>query len=351
MKLSDYFPSILDKNFIKFARMDWIKWEVRDRLYSSIDDKITELMPDIKNLSLLFAICELVKNGVKCIKPTFEQCLALGQIEARYDLKDYEQPYPSIAVEFPEKYIQYVRNEEIKVMDELIEKMNDPKMVEFLDEIQKLQLEKGSEQEFWQRRTAAMREGMSIAQQQFPFKNTPDLGISYFDREKKFVLMFLVHRRGMGNGSTIYGDVNIEEYLKKEYQNTNLLKRMERIIFNLNMIMVSEGMEKLGYENMKRQRELERQDRQDGGDRRKREVYYVGLKQEIPLFKKKVVKTTGISGILRKPPHPHWRHGHIRRAWVGKGRADRKIVFIRPTFVCSEWYRGDMSDTSVDYKG
>ena len=47
---------------------------------------------------------------------------------------------------------------------------------------------------------------------------------------------------------------------------------------------------------------------------------------------------------------PHWRRGHFRRVPCGQGRAARKLVFIKPTFVGKQFFMGDVGKSVTTYE-
>lgn len=51
-----------------------------------------------------FIEARIAVDGPKIFRPTYEQCLALEQVEPRMSVNDYRQPYPTMMVEFPERY-------------------------------------------------------------------------------------------------------------------------------------------------------------------------------------------------------------------------------------------------------
>jgi hypothetical protein len=52
----------------------------------------------------LWLKAQVVADGPKVFRPSYEQCQALEQVEPRIPLADYAQPYPVMVVEFPEQY-------------------------------------------------------------------------------------------------------------------------------------------------------------------------------------------------------------------------------------------------------
>ena len=49
----------------------------------------------------MFAYSKLLAGGPKLIQPTLEQCRALLHVDANIPFSDYEQPFPTLLVEFP----------------------------------------------------------------------------------------------------------------------------------------------------------------------------------------------------------------------------------------------------------
>lgn len=61
---------------------------------------------EVTALMELFVTAKMMAQGPKVFRPSMEQCLALAQMEPRFGCGDHKQPYPTMVVEFPERFSQ-----------------------------------------------------------------------------------------------------------------------------------------------------------------------------------------------------------------------------------------------------
>ncbi len=75
-----------------------------NRIPRVFEPNVYSMKDDKDALGYLYILNELYNNGIKCVKPTFEQCLAFENVEINIPFKEYQQPYETMIVEYPEKY-------------------------------------------------------------------------------------------------------------------------------------------------------------------------------------------------------------------------------------------------------
>jgi len=244
----------------------------------------------------LIAITEAIKNGPKLLVPSLEQCLALEQIELRIPYEEYEQPYPSVLIEFPYPYYELLKDK--------------------------------------------IKAG-GVA---------PKGAVCYYNRELQIVIISLLFNNpGYGDITTYMNSNPKIKMIEDEFQilnptdveeeMANILRPLYRMILNLNLVLVSEGHKELGYAFPKRAAKEKDP---------KRRLVLVGFEQNIKLFDKEI-KTNPPGDGTHASPKPHWRRGYYRRQHHGPGNTLIKRKFIRPCFVCASDFSGDMSTTRANY--
>jgi len=301
-----------EKDYPEFAKNAWIRFSSGKELVKfDINFKGTgspkfemflRMIKDDKHmLSFIYVYNELWSKGWKMIKMTKEQGIILGEIRLdKVGIEDYKQCYDTIAIEFPDDYREWLRG----------------------------------------------KYGGCVP---------PKIGIIHFSGGY-ILLSFYVDETYPIIGTFITESCDNFEHMIKEYLGEKeredidfkMTQDLIRVCINMNFMIMQFGKEDLGYENPKRVKALKR----EGKGREREEVYWVGLKQEIKLFEKKVWKERRgeREGEERARPRPYWRSGHLRRQRYGEGNLKVKVIFIRPVFCCSDTYKGDMSDTSVTFK-
>lgn len=243
----------------------------------------------------LIALTNAIKDGPKLITPSFEQCLALEQIEIRIPYSEYEQPYPSVLVEFPYKYYESIK-------------------------------ERGK------------------------LKIAPKGAVCYHNSELEVIIITLLfHVPGYSDITTYMNSNPKIETIEDEFQILNptdveaemsvILKQIYRLLMNLNLLLVSEGHKQLGYVNPK----IAKKEKDP-----RRRLIHVGFEQNIKLYNRAKMES-GNNGGEHASPKPHWRRGFYRRQHYGPGNSLVKRVFIKPVFVCADDFTGDLGDTTVRY--
>lgn len=306
MNIQDLFAYTHLPEYKEFAKNEWIKMEphvgsidigiIPNKIPRVYGELVYSFKDDHNAIGYLYVINKLYNDGIKVVKPTLEQCLAFENIEINIPFKDYKQPYETICVEFPELYQNLLRSR-CKVPPPIAATCHKPNNQQ------------------------VMIGGLSF-------------GI------KNYSITFFI---------TNY-DVVMEEIIKwddKDDPDFRPAKYAERVALNVILFMTNFGHTKIGYENVKRHRYYERKEPLKA----KQDFYYIGLNQEISLFRKQVITQ---SETEREPgthasPISHWRRGHYRLQHHGEGNKLTKVIFIPAIFVCPDDYKGIMSDTKVIY--
>lgn len=314
--------SILPRELIgplkKLGRTEWLEIvtnadhhtfvvhdSVCDTLADDPDFLDTLLQADGSLLLQLLAYSKLLANGPKVVQPTCEQCEALAHVDLSLRFCEYEQPFPVFLVEVPA----------------------------------------GIQQQFTE-------------EYSFP---CPRFVIPFHLRPENFLAVLCARSGNDDSGGvfTVFSrnvfDETMEDTMRvvktcdgPDYQQGAVL---ERIALNLSLLLTRYGFRDDGPINPKafqKQTKLA-----NSKSKRKREraqrlldaaINRVEFNQDVQFFNKiSMTEDSGEStGMLKSP---HWRRGHYRRARVGIGRTDSRLVFVRPSFINSQHFDGDRADT------
>jgi len=306
MNITDLFVYASLPIYPRFAKNEWLTVSSKRGMidmnisFAKIESPLNQLVSAFKNdhnaIGYVYVVNELYRNGIKVVKPTFEQCLAFENIEINIPFKDYKQPYETMCVEFPDAYKSLLESR---------------------------------------------------------FHRKPPLAVTCHRPNNKEYMIGGVSF-GIKNYSITFFITNdeskIEEMIKwneNDDPDFQPLRHAERVALNVMLFMTNFGHTKIGYSNIKQHRHYERKEPLKA----KQDFFYVGLNQEIPLFKKVVLPFIETNGIkAHSSPHPHWRRGHWKLQHHGPNNSLTKTIFIAAVFVCSENYKGNLSDTEVVYK-
>ena len=303
--LKSILPIVGEPDYPQFAKNEWLKLVVDDKdgvIFRSWLNKIPnedyirniEKAFKLKNvmfLQLVYTVNDAYTSGLKVVRPTLDQCLALENVELNIPLTDYKQPYQTIFVEYPQQYKRHLTNKYSCTCPDL---------------------------------TALHATDNYLLCTNYLHTKAPTISFA----------------------AAIKHTLNIEDIISsiEDKKEANVTLATNRVAFNLMLMMTNFGFDHIGYENVKQHRYYERKE----PARAKQDAYYVALKQEIKLYEKRIVSESTGSG---SPKQPHWRRGHWRMQAYGKDHSLRKPIFIKPIFIHSDLFKGSMVDTRVTYEG
>jgi hypothetical protein len=247
-------------------------------------------------VAYLITLIKGIEEGPKIICPAFEECLALEQVEIRVPLSEYQQPFPVVFVEFPYKYYEHLKNKTGRI--------------------------------------------------------APKGAIVFHEPDCCFISIHIIYKTNDFEDISAFLDSNaqhetIEDSLNDLVNNdvmdedVKLAKVVERVLLNLNMVLVSEGYRQTIVVEKYKNKAKKIVDRP---------ITLIGFDQHIKLYERKTMKTVIAGDGTHKSPHPHWRRGHYRQQPYGENKSKRKRIFVKPVFVCSDSFAGDLSMTSVEYQ-
>lgn len=303
----DFIPMM--SNWHAFAMSNWYTIHSRgeqllidyaDNMPVSFMEAMTIRRADVNTTCYLICATEAYKSGMKTIVPKAEQCFVFENIEPKIPMRNYNQPYPTVIIEYPEEY-----------------------------------------------RSALMgrhRTRTPLCTFSHWRPDIPTLIVCNFYGRNYPVVVFYITQNAADK--TIEEAINFISNRRHHDIDYVVANDTLRMIINLNLFATGFGFQKLGYKNPKQHRFLERKKPLEA----KRDFYYFGLNQEVKLYRKETYKSESGDG-THESPHPHWRKGHYRHQPYGPGNSLRKLIMIPPVFVCGDKYLGGLDTTSVTMKG
>ncbi len=291
---------IIDKRIsIEFSK-------IKRRLLSDETRKLYTKVFDLSNnnetlkyeLGYLYALSDALRNGPKIIFPSFQECLALENIKIDIPYTEYRQPYTTILVEFPLDYQ--------KSLAERTQRPAAKAVISHYDH--KLQFG------YWS----------------FIYKAP-----GFHD-----VHSFINFNDKIHNDQTKTIEEVLDQAIRKNDDiDIQIMATMERVIMNINLIMISRGIKSKGFLNSKLKVHQARIKPND--------MEIISFAQEIfTVERNKYIDNTPIG--THSSPKPHWRCGHHRHQHYGKNNSLVKLIFIKPVFVC--YNNQPLDQTSVAYQ-
>ena len=279
------------------------------------------LMPELQHhLLYLYGVSKALASGPKLIRPTYEQCVALEHCEARLPFSEYEQRTLSVIIELPEEWrdAQYERLKS-QLADVPPGWDKPPKYVVV----------------FHDRDTGCLRTDAIADEGGGPRWNNT---------------MSALHR-----GQTIEDALRLKSFQSGPDLEMSLAD--ERLGINLCLMMTCYGARDLGPLHPKSRKAGKHKAFQKTGSRKRtrmlaRGINLLAFDQEVTFFQHLAYDDKdGEPGEgTHASPRPHWRRGHFRRVPCGHGRAERKLVFIKPTLVSKRFFAGNLADTRTTYE-
>jgi len=255
------------------------------------------------DLLRLYAYSKTLALGPKLLRPTVEQCEALQHVDVNVTLQEYQQPFPSFVVEFPE--------------------------------------------EFRRKLTQEFRH------------DCPRFVLNYHDEKTHYVLTYCVHDSKRGSTGNIISPrkqfKTIEDALRfmtdddgPDLQQGEVL---QRIACNFGLMLTNFGAKSAGPLDpaSHSRNQSQAKSRRPHKARRAQAMLdaaftEIGFEQDVVFY-----DTHSASNDPSEPTgrvvKTHWRRGHFRRQRHGKGLNQTKLVFIRPCLVNAELFKGDLADT------
>ncbi len=242
----------------------------------------------------LYSLYDAIKYGPKVICPSFQDCLALQNTKIHIPYNDYKQPYPTVMIELP---LEYQKHFTLKT------NRPSPKSV-------------------------IVHHNNKI---NFGFMSL------IYKCEEFFNLNCFIHLKNKNKTiEEIIADTTI-----KDDADVQFMKEIERIVMNINLVMICKGLKSKGFINHKHKIHTARQKPND--------LEILDFAQQI--YRKENYKYNDPTPIgSHDSPKPHWRSGHMRNQHYGKNNSQTKLIFIEPVFVLRNKFEGSLEQTSVEYR-
>lgn len=324
MKITDFVPQDLIPLLTYLGKHDWLEARPLPNNKTCYIKHLPDVPPEfdealdfvqsVDQLTLInfFAASRALANGQKLLRPTYEQCSALEQIELNIAFDDYQQPFPALFVELPEQY----------------------------------------------RRELTERFGIQC----------PCTALCHHDKPSGYIFCTTVRHEGATGVVVILppraGYSTLEEALNvsdAEGNNIEQSKLIQRIGLNLCLMLTLTGVRQLGLADPQRIANLRRV---ANGSKRRMEEAERQIKQAMPTL---ITFEQEVSFYIRNPEEvgavsdeasftgrknkPHWRKGFYKMQRFGPGRSQRKLIFIPPVLVNRHLFSGNMDDTKTVYCG
>lgn len=289
--------------FVKFSEDELLKTSSKFLdLWDKVDsyDKRTGGAEGHGLQFLIYAYSRLLGNGVKLVRPTAEQCEALGNVKVHIKTEDYQQPFETILLQLPDQYRAALRREfNLKVQPFIL----------------------------------IFHERQSQAIMIFPIESVWDDGTNYNYISRDIIEWSLSKRNDLTSSES------------------NLLSALSRLAINFCLLLVKYGFEKSPLDP-KRFAKLQQQAKSRNKNkafRAKQEmrdpITLLGFPQNL-VFSRRETQSHRESKETGRKVSPHWRSGYMRMQPHGEGWKLRKLIFIPPVFVNFDLFQGDLSDTS-----
>jgi hypothetical protein len=325
MKITDFVPQSLVPFLTHLGKYQWIKAQplpgIGTRFFRQIPDDLPEEFDDelmlveavdYLTLTTLFAASRALASGQKLLRPTYEQCAALEQVELTIRFDDYQQPYPALFVEVPERY----------------------------------------------QRELTQRYGVPC----------PHAVLCHHDKSSGCIFCITDAHDGTfpivdilppsPNYSMIEQALNAPADEGADIEQSRVL---QRVAMNLCILLTFTGVRQLGPADPQRIANLRKVVR--GSKRRLFEVErrlkegmptLITFEQKIDFYTRKsgddaqALDDTSSTGRKNKP---HRRKGFYKMQPFGPGRSQRKLIFIAPVLVNRHLFSGHVEDTRTIYSG
>jgi hypothetical protein len=246
-----------------------------------------------------FVMSQCLAYGPKMLRPTVEQCEALTRVDVNISFDDYQQPFPTVMVEFPDEF----RNNLSQAYD----------------------------------------------------YECPIAVVTHHNADTKRIISVALRKQGMHGAVHLMSNVRdrIEDALREKIEHGDDMDQAEvvqRIAVNFGLLMTYYGVSDAGpvnpdHDNLLR---LARKKNKDKAKRAQRllagEIRRIEFAQEV------VARTSHGHHVDYAPGNgtkcTHWRRGHFRNQPSGVGRMMKRLVFIKPILINSVRFDGDIADTT-----
>lgn len=284
----------------------------------------------------LLSVSQLVANGPKIFRPTFDQCLALENTEINIPIEYYQQPYPTVLIDIPKEYRERIRSV--------------------------YGVAKAPSYVICYRHEC----GHIVVTAWF---GDEDIIVNSISPRKQFSSIeesIVCNRQSLDNknvmGITVGGEGETEKREMKHGSDPEfgVAELVQRLGINFSIMMTMFKMRVGDPINTTRDR-FEKQTRiaanpkADPEDRQRARklltsiVFLTEFEQKIDFYDVEDERPTRHPNTTDIEVRPHCRKGHWRLQHFGTGNAQTKVIFIKPVLVRKDRFVGDLANTSVTY--
>jgi hypothetical protein len=251
----------------------------------------------------MFVHSKLVANGPKVLRPTAEQCEALEHVDVKLSFAEYEQPFPVFLVELPDTYRRGIS-----------ERLGHP---------------------------------------------SPNFVTVFHDRPSDYILTICEYGPGRDGTYWVMSPrscwTTIEDALQlcveEDGPDLRLGELLSRVALNFALLLTKFGAKNCGPADPQNHAKQKLKAKRSSGKKARRAKELLAATINLIDFEQNVVftepskpkeRSVGGHGPMKRP---HWRGGHFRQQPCGEGLTERRLIFVKPCFINSEFFQGDRSDT------
>jgi hypothetical protein len=332
LDFTTFLPRALHRSFAFFGKADWLAYahlnpeqatssKSDHRIFVDVQippfdpkkltydeyqmgaDVIQSVLADRIHLSWLYILSKAIASGPKVFYPNLEQCESMAQIDVEVAAKDFQQPYPTVIYQLPKEF------------------------------------------------SAAIQKQFNL-----PWRATA--GAIHNDNSG-FIMAGMV----LDNGDRICWVIppnsdRIEDYLFRKMPNRSgdaiedtemaACHLVERVLLNSSMLLMQYPIKKEPSDPKKWNKNRTKPD--------ERQRLFALADMERLSFEQNIViretSSTGTAGDVGsgRSMIAHWRRGHWKMQAHGPQHSLRKRILIRPVFVNSQNFMGDLSQTGVEMR-
>jgi hypothetical protein len=299
------------------------------------------------SMFLLLQVSKAIADGPKLFRPTYNQCLALENVEVTVPFENYKQPYPVVILELPREYqeriktVMNVRAAPAYVIAHKVEPQNVIAVTAWFGPDNVIVNVLGPKDAY------KTIEDALVGNRDKSREALPD-----FDKLKKYY--------GQEGAELLQKSVDLVGHNPMDFDVAELAQRLG---INFSMMMTTLGTTvgepiNTSKERVAKNKKVAASSKYTFEERHRAQrllapvTYEVKLDQEIEFFHQESEKVRAVPGestdkILR----PHWRKGYWRLQWHGPRNSLYKYKYIHSVRVNKELDTVDLMDTSVTYTG
>lgn len=277
------------------------------------------------DLSVLIILAAVLKDGLKVFRPTDAECEVLEQVDPRFPIADYRQPYEGYVIELPADYRD---SRDVENVGALTAEPRRHRPLAVLVAEYPLS---------GRLAVCSLFSSGQLLSTLIPTSQPDDLVCDAIERARGRAL----------DGFAALSPVESEVQRKL----CNLAVCTSAILTNCGYKVVDPNPAHRARLEGYVTKATKRGDPVDGRALAVKLLPRVMTIDQDVLLVKRPPADRIAGGEEARHVRPHWRRGHMRRQPYGEGGQQRKLVFIKPVLVNEGSFVGKKSDTKVTYRG